>query len=144
MSMQRVHIKLVTHGLVVPERDRVEQIQRLDGKTNAQIKQNVQMIVGQDQLVVNAYVKMIMWRMVLINLEDNSTITLSISGAELDSFIQNGRYPIMDDAGLENNERINIQFKGFLNGQEVVTENYTVASDCCHVFLVSGNTEIVL
>lgn len=80
----------------------------------------------------------------LINLEDNSTITLSISGAELDSFIQNGRYPIMDDAGLENNERINIQFKGFLNGQEVVTENYTVASDCCHVFLVSGNTEIVL
>ena len=64
----------VTHGLVVPEQDHVEQIQLWDGKTNAQIKQHVQMIVGQDQLVVNAYVKMIMWRMVLINLEDNNVL----------------------------------------------------------------------
>ena len=72
MSMARAHTKLAKYGLVVPERDHVKQLAA--GETNAQINQHVQTIVGQDQLVANVYVKMIMWRMVLINSEDNNVL----------------------------------------------------------------------
>ena len=91
---------------------------------------------NQDPVVLDSYE--------LINLEDNSSISLSYTEPELDSFIQNGQYPIMDDLSIQENQRLNIQLRGFLNNQEVVNENYTVERDCCHVFLVSGNTEIVL
>lgn len=79
----------------------------------------------------------------IINLRDNSTVTTSLSGLELESFLQEGIYPLMDDLTIENNQELNLQFKGFINGQEVISENYTVASDCCHVRLVSGNIELV-
>lgn len=91
---------------------------------------------NQDPIVLDSYE--------VINLENNAPITLSLTGSELDSFIQNGQYPIMDDLSIQENQQLNLQFRGTLNGQEVVNENYTVAKDCCHVSLVSGNLEIIL
>jgi hypothetical protein len=80
----------------------------------------------------------------LINLEDNSPVSLSFSTEELAQLAQQGVYPIMDDLSLDENQQLNLQFRGFLGNQEVVNENYTVAKDCCHVSLISGTTEISL
>jgi len=55
-------------------------------------------------------------------------------------------YPIYNDSyvGVMRFENRALVFKGFIDNQEVVTANYVVTSDCCHVSLVSGNVEIIL
>ncbi len=91
---------------------------------------------NQDPVVLDSYE--------LINLENNTSITLSYSASELTQLAQQGIYPIMDDLSIQENQQLNIQFKGFINDQEVVTQDYTVAKDCCHVDLVSGDLDISL
>ena len=91
---------------------------------------------NQDPVVLDSYE--------LINTETNAMISLSSSPAELAQLAQEGIYPIMDDLSINQNQQLNIQLRGFLNNQQVITENYTVAKDCCHVSLVSGETEITL
>ena len=91
---------------------------------------------NQDPIVLDSYE--------LINLETNTPITLSFSAAELTQFAQQGIYPVMDDLSMQENQQLNIQFRGFINNQEVITQDYTVAKDCCHVGLISGDTEVTL
>ena len=37
-----------------------------------------------------------------------------------------------------------ITFKGYISNEEVINEEFVVGADCCHVSLISGNTEIIL
>lgn len=83
-------------------------------------------------------------RIEVINLQNQSDVTIPLSPSGLLLAQQNGQYPIVNDIGIGRNQRQNLQFKGFINGVEIVNENYTVASDCCHVSLVSGTVELVL
>jgi len=61
-------------------------------------------------------------------------------------FKEQGLYPIFSDVHRVQyqNSTASISFKGFISENEVVTENYVVGADCCHVRLISGNTEIIL
>ncbi|WP_010135265.1 hypothetical protein [Ochrovirga pacifica] len=56
------------------------------------------------------------------------------------------RYPIFHDGFVATykNQQVNLESRGYVNGQQVLTESYTVDVDCCHVSLVSGTTEVVL
>lgn len=55
-------------------------------------------------------------------------------------------YPIYNDSfvSVMRFENRALVFKGFIDNQEVVTANYLVTSDCCHVSLVSGNRELIV
>lgn len=80
----------------------------------------------------------------VINTADGSELTQSLSPIEFEAAQRFGRYPLASDLDVGANQELNLRFRGFINGQEVIESDYTVASDCCHIGLVSGNLELVL
>lgn len=42
------------------------------------------------------------------------------------------------------NRKVRLQLTGKIDGKVVVQEIYTVTADCCHVYLVEGNKEVVI
>ncbi|WP_405207599.1 hypothetical protein [Aquimarina sp. LLG6339-5] len=80
----------------------------------------------------------------VINLENGENITVSLSPAEQEQELQLGQYLLIEDDVLGVNQIQQIQFRGFINDQEVISSDYTVSTDCCHVSLVSGNLELTL
>lgn len=80
----------------------------------------------------------------VINLENGKDITVSLTSSELEGLQEFGQYPLIEDGILGFNQEQNIQFKGFINNQEVVSSDYTVGTDCCHVGLVSGDIALTL
>ena len=58
----------------------------------------------------------------------------------------NGNYILLTDGQMNiiNKSGTRFTFKGFVNNMEVVSENYLIGHDCCHVVLMEGNTEIIL
>ena len=59
---------------------------------------------------------------------------------------ERGIYPIFSDkyAREYRQKQIQIKITGYIEGEEMVSEIYQVAADCCHVFYVSGDLELVL
>ncbi|WP_378184016.1 hypothetical protein [Aquimarina sp. SS2-1] len=80
----------------------------------------------------------------VINLENRENITVSLTPTELEEALQFGEYPLIEDDMIGVNQQQQIRFRGFINNQEVVSSDYTVSSDCCHVSLVSGNLELTI
>ncbi|WP_027392178.1 hypothetical protein [Aquimarina latercula] len=78
----------------------------------------------------------------VINLENGENITVSLSPAEQE--LQLGQYLLIEDDVLGVNQEQQIQFRGFINDQQVISSDYTVSTDCCHVSLVSGDLELTL
>ena len=57
-----------------------------------------------------------------------------------------GPYPLYSDSfqnAHQNTER-ELLFKGYYEGEEVISRTYKVAADCCHVQLLKGDLEISL
>ncbi|MEM9076877.1 MAG: hypothetical protein AAGC43_07550 [Bacteroidota bacterium] len=118
-----------------------------DGDTNAQcngaictaifIQINVS-VVDQDQNPVA------LDTFTVTNLANGEDMTISLSDAEMANARETGRYPLTQDGVLDLNEARRIQFRGFINNEEVVSSDYTVSTDCCHVGLDSGNLELSL
>jgi len=71
-------------------------------------------------------------------------MTISLSPTQLEMAQQSGKYPLVNDSSLEVNQERKIQFKGFINNEEVISSDYTISKDCCHIELVSGNTQLSL
>ncbi|WP_046746166.1 hypothetical protein [Kordia zhangzhouensis] len=80
----------------------------------------------------------------VINIENNDDMTILLSTSEFEMAQQFGQYPLLNDTSLEVNQEREIQFKGFINNQEVISSIYTVSTDCCHISLVSGTLELTL
>ena len=80
----------------------------------------------------------------VINIENNDDMTILLSASGFEMAQQFGQYPLLDDGSLEVNQELEVQFKGFINNQEVISSNYTVSTDCCHINLVSGTLELTL
>ncbi|MBC7000719.1 hypothetical protein [Cytophaga sp. FL35] len=78
----------------------------------------------------------------VVNLENGKNITIQLSTEEFEGLREYGKYPLIEDGILGLNEERIIQFRGFIDNQEVVGEAYTVGTDCCHVGLVSGNLQL--
>ncbi len=55
-----------------------------------------------------------------------------------------GIYPLYGDrfTQVHQNKVIEIVFKGFIGGNEVVSAQFTVGADCCHTEVISGDLEI--
>ena len=70
--------------------------------------------------------------------------TLELTASEITEAQQSGRYPLVNDGSLGVNQERQLRFTGFQNNQEVIRGDYTVATDCCHIGLVEGDTELSL
>jgi hypothetical protein len=57
-----------------------------------------------------------------------------------------GYYPIATDSKRElfKFKNVEVEFKGYLNGNLVIQKQYTITADCCHISLVQGETSISL
>lgn len=80
----------------------------------------------------------------VVNLENGNNITIQLSSEEFEGLQEFGQYPLIEDGILGLNEEREIQFRGFIDNQEVVSEAYTVSTDCCHVGLVLGDLQLTL
>ncbi|WP_435622917.1 hypothetical protein [Flagellimonas sp.] len=76
------------------------------------------------------------------DLGSGNDMTIALSAQELAEAQQTGLYPLTQDGVLDLNEARRIQFRGFVNDEEVVSGDYTVSTDCCHVGLDSGDLEL--
>ena len=80
----------------------------------------------------------------VINLENGENLPTFSSDADFEAAQQTGVYPIAGDGTFPINQEAELQIRGFINDVEVITSNYMVATDCCHINLVSGATELIL
>jgi hypothetical protein len=75
-----------------------------------------------------------------------ATIGGDYSEEEMEIFRDIGAYPIYNDSYVQEhpNENRSIVFKGFIDGNMVVTAPYVVRADCCHVSLFSGDEVLII
>ncbi|MEM6892428.1 MAG: hypothetical protein AAF554_01980 [Bacteroidota bacterium] len=78
------------------------------------------------------------------NLDNGEDMTITLSDSERNRARETGLYPLTEDGILDLNEARRIEFSGFINNQEVVSGEYTVSTDCCHVGLDAGDLELTL
>ena len=80
----------------------------------------------------------------VINKDNGDDMTLTLSPTALAAAKELGSYLLIQDGVLERNQKRNLQFKGYINNQEVITSDYKVSTDCCHIGLDTGNLELTL
>jgi len=59
---------------------------------------------------------------------------------------EDGQYTLLTDALQESfeNREATVTLFGFIDNEEVVSQDYVIGADCCHIFLVSGPLEIII
>lgn len=82
----------------------------------------------------------------VIDLKDGRDLSLDVSESEFQMMRERGTYPIFSDKHFRDYARqeLNINFTGFIEGEKVVSEDYKVGADCCHVYYVAGVLELEL
>lgn len=82
----------------------------------------------------------------VVDLGNGSDITLQLDDWTRDYQRERGIYPIFSDKYVREYRQLQaqIKFTGFIDGQEVVSEIYKVAVDCCHVVHLAGDLELVI
>ncbi len=78
------------------------------------------------------------------NLANGNDMTITLSDTEFANAQDTGLYPLTQDGILDTNQERQLQFKGFINDQEVVSGDYIVSTDCCHIGLDTGDLELSL
>lgn len=80
------------------------------------------------------------------DLSSGEDLTRPVTPEEMQRYREMARYPLYGDEFRERHplgEDI-IVFRGYINGAEEVQAEYVVGADCCHVYLVSGETELII
>ena len=82
----------------------------------------------------------------VVNLKDGRDLTIDLTEEVLQYMRETGSYPIFTDQYVQefSQQQLQINFTGFIDGEEVVSNKYTVGADCCHVYHISGDLELVL
>ena len=73
--------------------------------------------------------------------ENGRDLTLDYTAEDLEVYQTTGQYPLINDNFVQDfkSRVISLTFEGYIQGELVVDEDFTVAFDCCHVFLVEGD-----
>lgn len=83
-----------------------------------------------------------------VKLDDYYTLTTGSNGLIKpdQGLLDTGTYVVLDDSYQSQlkNRTDNYIFKGFINGKEVVSEQYTIGADCCHIYKKSGTGKVVV
>ena len=78
------------------------------------------------------------------DLDSGQDWTIALSPEEFAQAQSTGVYPLITDGVLGDNQERMLQFKGFQNNEQVISSDYTVATDCCHIALISGERQLIL
>ncbi|WP_224484343.1 hypothetical protein [Robertkochia aurantiaca] len=82
----------------------------------------------------------------VVRKDNGSDLGLEPEQTAIQNMRETGEYLLIDDSfseQLRNSEQV-VKFEGFKDGEMIVSEDYTVGADCCHVRLISGNPELVI
>ncbi|MDC6350832.1 hypothetical protein PP178_04660 [Zeaxanthinibacter sp. PT1] len=82
----------------------------------------------------------------VIDLHSGKDLTESVKASGFYDHAPSGPYPLYSDSFQkehQNTER-ELLFKGYFEGEEIISRTYKVAADCCHVQLLKGELEIIL
>ncbi len=81
-----------------------------------------------------------------VRLSDNHVYNLKpTAGSWEDSSRKaSGVYTVLTDGQMKQASRNGtmFEFRGYKNGQEVVRERFNINHNCCHINLLSGNTQV--
>ena len=82
----------------------------------------------------------------VIRVSDSTDITHYEKIYYGDSNFNAGLYLITSDTfqDMYRGKDVEVEFQGFIDGTCVVKSRYVITADCCHISLVSGETEIYL
>ena len=82
----------------------------------------------------------------VIDVDSGKNLTDNFNEEENQYLKEQGLYPILSDTYRVKyqNSTATVTFKGYNSNEEVINEEFVVSADCCHVSLISGNTEIIL
>lgn len=80
------------------------------------------------------------------NVKTGDDLTLEIFENQWEIMRKNGSYPIFSDrySNEFRNKTLKINFKGFINDKEVISSDFIVGADCCHVSLIEGENSITI
>lgn len=78
----------------------------------------------------------------VIRVSDNVEIT----PGDNDLTDNSGYYSLVNDNSTEilRWKKVGIEFRGYIGENLVINKLYVVSADCCHVILVSGDTEVLI
>lgn len=78
------------------------------------------------------------------NLENGVDLTRELNNVEFEAMREVGVYPLFGDEYVRDfsNKEVEINFKGYIDHQEIINSDFKVGADCCHVLLISGVPEI--
>lgn len=85
-------------------------------------------------------------RFTVVVLPEETDITPDLTDNEMGLMRKNGVYPLFSDrySNTYQNKQIEINFKGYIDGKQVLDANYRVGADCCHVFMLDGETNLIV
>jgi hypothetical protein len=78
----------------------------------------------------------------VLRVSDNKDITINHDS----TFGKFGYYTLVDDSekAMLKNINVEIEFQGYIENSLVIKEQFVVTADCCHVSLLSGETEVYI
>lgn len=78
----------------------------------------------------------------IVRKSDNKVITVD----QQPMIHQEGRYMLFSDSYMKETSRCgeDFEFKGYKNKQMIVSRTFNIAHNCCHIYLVSGDTKIIV
>lgn len=85
-------------------------------------------------------------RFEVIDQKTSEDLTPNISFDNFQMARQNGQYPLYDDSFVSENRnsKRTIVFRGFINDDKIAEAEYVIDTDCCHVSIAIGDTDIII
>ncbi len=80
----------------------------------------------------------------VMDIVTGADVTVMLSPAAFLMAQQIGSYRLAQDGDLSISTTKSLRFQGFLEGKEVINEDYIVQMDCCHISLTSGDHNLTI
>jgi hypothetical protein len=82
----------------------------------------------------------------VVDLRTGRDLTIQPDDQTFQLMREQGNYPVFSDKYSQEykQQQLDLKFSGFIEGEEVGNEVYKIGADCCHVYHVSGDLELVL
>lgn len=83
----------------------------------------------------------------VVKMPSGEEVTRTYNAQQRSLFRQYGSYPIASDADdrrFSKDSNTSLMFYGYIDSHEVVKSAYVIAFDCCHIQLVSGETQLMI
>lgn len=82
----------------------------------------------------------------VIDKESSENLTIALSDSGFQMARQSGQYPLYNDSFVSGNQNTKrtLLFRGFINDEKIAEAEYMVDTDCCHISIATGDTNITI